>query len=105
MKKSLKNKWIHALRSGKIVQGQGKLLLRDGSMCCLGVLCLVSGMSPKQIRKIKKVTDFGTLTNVILSKPLLKKFGLTDAQQKSLTKLNDNGVTFEQIASHIEEYI
>lgn len=37
MPKELLRLWLEALRSGKYVQGKGKLL-RDGKYCCLGVL-------------------------------------------------------------------
>jgi hypothetical protein len=38
MKKSLKTKWIAALRSGKYTQGFNRLR-KDDTFCCLGVLC------------------------------------------------------------------
>lgn len=41
MNKTLKNKWIKALRSGKYEQGKGNLN-HDGRYCCLGVLCEVA---------------------------------------------------------------
>lgn len=42
MKKTLKLKWIAALRSGAYKQGKGRLR-RGDSYCCLGVLCEVAG--------------------------------------------------------------
>lgn len=37
-------KWVTALRSGEIKQAVNTLLSPEGSMCCLGVLCRVSGI-------------------------------------------------------------
>jgi hypothetical protein len=39
MKKTVANKWIKALRSGKYKQGQHCLRSTDDKFCCLGVLC------------------------------------------------------------------
>lgn len=38
MNAEIKTKWLEALKSGKYVQGRGKLR-HDGKYCCLGVLC------------------------------------------------------------------
>ena len=105
MKKSLRNKWTKALRSGKIQQGMHKLLLPDKSMCCLGVLCLVSGMSPLQIRKIQITRHGRRVLNKLLNKPLLEKFGLTSEQQELLADMNDHETTFEEIADEIEQTV
>jgi len=37
MKKSLADKWVKALRSGKYEQGTRQLKTKDGRLCCLGV--------------------------------------------------------------------
>lgn len=43
MPKSIRRKWLNALRSGKYKQGKGALE-KDGKYCCLGVLqCVVDG--------------------------------------------------------------
>lgn len=43
MKRSIRSRWIRALRSGKYKQGEGNLLKMNadgtGNYCCLGVLC------------------------------------------------------------------
>lgn len=45
MKKSIKTKWVKALRSGKFVQGKDQL--QDGeTFCCLGVLATL--VDPEQ---------------------------------------------------------
>ena len=43
MKKSVKNKWIEALKSGKYKRGQEALKTSKGTFCCLGVLCDILG--------------------------------------------------------------
>lgn len=39
MKTDIRALWTEALRSGKYEQGSGVLKTRQGSYCCLGVLC------------------------------------------------------------------
>lgn len=39
MNEQVKKDWVALLRSGKILQGHGKLKDPEGRMCCLGVLC------------------------------------------------------------------
>lgn len=43
MNKTLKNKWLKALRSGEYAQGVGRLRTNKDEFCCLGVLCDISG--------------------------------------------------------------
>lgn len=43
MKKSLRDAWVKALRSGQFKQTTGRLVKHEG-YCCLGVLCEVSGV-------------------------------------------------------------
>jgi hypothetical protein len=42
MDATIKAQWVAALRSGDYTQGQGSLKTRDGSYCCLGVLCAIA---------------------------------------------------------------
>jgi hypothetical protein len=101
MKQGLKKKWVAALRSGEYKQGIGELYVKDNSYCCLGVLCRVAGMTNSQIEKIT-VIDEEEETNYLLSPELLKKFGLTEKQQKGAARMNDNQRDFNYIAKHIE---
>lgn len=48
MDKTLKRKWIKALRSGKYRQGQGELYSK-GKYCCLGVLARIQGCSTTKL--------------------------------------------------------
>ena len=45
MKKSIADKWVEALRSGKYKQGEGFLHSEsNNTYCCLGVLCEIEGI-------------------------------------------------------------
>ena len=100
MKKTFKKQWVEALRSGKFRQGAGALY-EDRTYCCLGVLCKVSGMDARSIRKVTDPDEDGT-TNSTLGPELLKKFGLTDEEQCHLAEMNDDGKSFKVIADHID---
>lgn len=100
MKKLWKTKWIKALRSGKYDQAVGKLYEEeDDSYCCLGVLCEV-GKIPH-----RKGTDetYYDGDYEVLTKNLLKKFGLSNEQQEELTTRNDKGYPFDKIADYIKK--
>jgi hypothetical protein len=102
MKQGLKKKWVAALRSGKYRQGIGELWVGDNSYCCLGVLCRVAGMTNNQIEKLKVIDEGEEIGNYLLTPELLKKFDLTQKQQKGAAAMNDNDKSFEYIAKHIE---
>jgi hypothetical protein len=99
MDTKLKKKWVAALRSGKFKQGS-LALLAQGSYCCLGVLCRVSGMTPQAIKNLE--CEEGD-TNGLLPKSLRKEFGITDRQQRALALMNDDGCSFDAIADRIEK--
>jgi len=45
----IKDKWLEALKSGKYIQGTGRLRSEDKTKhCCLGVLCEVRGFKIKK---------------------------------------------------------
>lgn len=108
MKYSVMKKWVKALRSGKYKQTTGQL--RDyarydegKTYCCLGVLC--------SITKSK-----GWVGETVLPKHVVKKVGMkldrgngeiNDEgwydKGKCLSQLNDNGMSFKQIANVIEK--
>lgn len=115
MNKQYADKWVEALRSGKYQQTT-RVLRRGDSFCCLGVLCDV--VDPT---KWKKWESFSTHTdNSIgyLPEPLMKEVQIKSIGGSlpeivtfnkshaagSLTAMNDNGASFQQIADAIEKY-
>lgn len=103
MDKAIKKKWVKALRSGRYKQGAARLFdEKDGTHCCLGVLCRVMRLRPDN-------SVFGGFygyggQNGWLSDQMLERTGLLDRQQKTLMKMNDKrGKSFAQIADHIEK--
>jgi hypothetical protein len=90
MDAELKQKWVTALRSGEFKQGRGALE-EDGTFCCLGVLCRVTGR-PTTHKNGGPNRD---------RRPLPLEL-LNFEQQWRLTAMNDAGKTFPEIASYIE---
>ena len=107
-------KWVAALRSGEFVQGTDNLENKDGSMCCLGVLCKVMG-SERSINA-QDIIMYGDKFNMA-DQHAVDAVGLTneagdfsyEAKKKlnldyaSLWQLNDHAnLTFNEIADIIE---
>lgn len=89
MNKSLKKKWVAALRSGKYQQTDCVLKYSNG-YCCLGVLREI--MHPKSRRGV-----------TYLCKDHMEEAGLTMRNQKTMSNLNDvMGYSFKRIATYIE---
>ena len=89
MDKKLKAKWVKALRSGKFEQGQ-KALRIGNTYCCLGVLC--------------EVAEFKSTHSGIMLNEHGHAFLDADTQER-LAMFNDNGRSFQWIASYIQRYI
>ena len=127
MKPVTKKDWIDALRSGEFKQCTGAMAKRDPeagttSYCCLGVLATIAGVG---VRVDAAVTvehpmlfsfdDYTTATgiipagyrNIIVSdlnlSTLMALGGAADDLMRILTTKNDNGATFEDIATYLEE--
>jgi hypothetical protein len=111
MPKTIKNKWLNALRSGEYDQATGALyddnIDGDGNpgFCCLGVLqhCLTGG-----------VEFDGGISGAVPSDEWLDEFNIktNDFQVfykddvQTLADLNDcEGLTFKQIANIIEKQV
>lgn len=113
MKTEIKGLWIEALRSGDYVQGRDclKATTADGTThCCLGVLCEVADIPFIEEDKNRYGVDYaikgdadGFNNDAFLPVNLLKEFGLTNEQQIELADMNDGGMTFSEIADHIEQ--
>lgn len=105
MKKTMKNKWIKALRSGKYPQGQYQLCLREyepdfDQYCCLGVLCDINGT----------LTENGTdnSRDEYSKQPSpyhCRQWGLGSDAVAALIEMNDGGESFAQIADYIEDHL
>ena len=122
--------WIAALRSGKYKQGR-QLLCNEGRFCCLGVLADISGV-PKlnkyQEGQLNETYMFNIpgveqadwkqaawsmipiplwptfLEDLDLSVmvPAMDEYGC-DTLHNRLTRMNDDGFSFNEIANYIEE--
>jgi hypothetical protein len=89
MDAEIKRKWVEALRSGKYLQCSGDFE-REGSFCCLGVLCAVSG----------KPTTTGGIGNWAFVNALLPATG--PCSPSKLAEKNDFGAPFTEIADLID---
>lgn len=94
--------WVDALRSGKYRQTEGGLRDAQG-YCCLGVLC---DLARKDGGPSWRVNIFGLReymgSDALLPSPVAEFVGLTESQQVQISKRNDSGETFRQIADYIE---
>ena len=116
--KQFKKAWVKALRSGDYRQGQGKLVVHDAvtctdQFCCLGV---AANLLIKKGHKGEWFESYGEwmfgvrggkrsdiiLTEVAVTPDWLKERLREDDLENRLAKMNDNGMSFDQIADHIE---
>lgn len=99
MNKKYKQPWIDALRSGKYKQGPAYLRTLDDKFCCLGVLCEVGRIVPKE-------NDYNYIydgSSSSLSDKLSTEFGLNDILISTLINMNDSAkMKFQQIADWVE---
>ena len=107
MDKSIKEDWLEALRSGEHVQGRKYLERRDGSQCCLGVLCDIMDLDFEVIKTrnsyLHRVYCYnGAKSGAFPPEEFLDEVGISQAQAEGIALLNDNGNSFEEIADWIE---
>ena len=115
LKKSELKAWTDALRSGEYTQGQGRLktINLDGSCshCGLGVLCEIQGVPQERGIRYFRFDNY----SVLLPNSLAVKFGSNNGNFKdidippiggfrSLARANDEGVSFAEIADHLDKY-
>jgi hypothetical protein len=123
MKKHVKKKWLNALRSGNYTQGTDRLVDDDDNFCCLGVLCNIAPESAGKWTSYQDYSNkeewgfehkFGYIHTSILPKSVQKWAGLDspnplvyviNGDQYEITRLNDAGYTFEQLADIIEDQL
>jgi hypothetical protein len=114
MRKSIKNKWVKALRSGKYKQGTGQLHSENEegkSFCCLGVLATIVDPYQKTWEPTngyfadeESPGEWESPRHAVQAR-LLGKGGLGVGVAKKLGKFNDKGKSFKWIASYIERYL
>jgi len=93
--KTLKKKWLAAMRSGKFVQGRGRLR-KDGGYCCLGVLGKVAGVSEYAL-KTKE------LLHLFPNRECPEYLILNENTQEALAGMNDQErKSFKEIADWVE---
>lgn len=96
MDKTIKSKWVKALRSGKYRQARKTLLTRHGGMCCLGVLAKIQGCD----LTAQKKNGFS-----LISSDLPRGFnaGIKQNVRRKLASMNDSlSSSFNKIADYIE---
>jgi hypothetical protein len=106
MNKTLKDKWVAALRSGQYRQAKEYLHVPNLGYCCLGVLCDIYD-DTKWIDNAHTEYNFGDRTKrTYPTLDWLYMIGLPDYIAGYLTILNDTeNKTFSQIADWIETNI
>lgn len=92
MNKTIKKKWLTALRSGKYKQAYGQLKLGD-CYCCLGVLCVVAGIKISEYGDDEIEGDYTNIYKALKNKDMAS----------TLWRMNDTeNKTFSEIANYIE---
>lgn len=122
--KEIVTAWVRALRSGEYEQGQGQLRDFEDRFCCLGVLCDLAVKAGVDVKveegdsaySYDSSSDFPPRVvrdwiGVDVSAPFYEKpeTGTCDSEgcdcssdRNTLAELNDDGMSFEQIAEVIE---
>jgi hypothetical protein len=103
-------KWLHALRSGRYLQGM-KYLWNNGSYCCLGVGCEVSGVDETPWRMnqlapgwfidwlgIPALDPEGEPIEDLLNFLGTFDIGIMDDRSITAASMNDSGKSFDTIA-------
>lgn len=120
MNPDVKAKWLEALRSGEYQQTDGFLRTRSDGYCCLGVLSQIASdegvvPQPKESNGAYRWTsESGNSNNMYLLPEVMEWAGLdshsgyiniTNGTSVSLSRKNDEGVRFPEIADLIEQYL
>jgi hypothetical protein len=95
-----KQKWVAALRSGEFQQAKECLYdIHTNSYCCLGVACRVAGYSGEL-----PAHDAGEwIANDAVFIPKAIRGNDSNEVVEILSKMNDSGVRFTEIADYIEQ--
>ena len=106
----LQREWVEALESGKYKQGDQYLCVGD-RYCCLGVACELAGVEKTVIHGITRFDGWST----VLPNDVMREYGFkgdtgpngeyfkgdTGEEYRSLASMNDNGMTFQEIADAV----
>jgi len=101
----IKKKWVDALRSGKYKQGTGRLCsIHDTykGYCCLGVLCEILEVPSVETHVMKEYDG----AEWYLPNRVTELTGLSRIPKincRSLSDMNDDGMSFNEIADLIEK--
>jgi len=114
VKDEIKDKWIAALESGQYKQATEALNINNEKFCCLGVLCelahqegVVSKNPPLHDCTAYRYGDrdeSGYLPYEVIAWSGLDSHNPT-VDGENLTRLNDKGVPFDQLAILIKEHL
>lgn len=119
MNKDIKKEWVDVLRSGEYEQGTA-YLKRDGKYCCLGVLCEIYKSKTGNGKweettslsnyKIERFVDGDNRDVSGISGTVQEWSGLNDTlgelpNGENLARLNDDGMSFKEIADVIEKQL
>lgn len=109
MNAEFKEKWIKALRSNDYQQVEGMLRgERDDSgdigFCCLGVLCDALGAQWSE-GGVALLDDIrlDSEDEYLLSDKMIDMVGLSFDEQRHLSRMNDSGESFIEIADYIDQ--
>lgn len=112
MKEEIAKLWIADLRSGRYEQGTG-FLKRDGKYCCLGRLCDISQLGSFKNGANGGLSIFnsnnGEMYSHVLPETVMKwasmksNIGVLSNDAETLSKYNDSGKSFLEIADLIEQ--
>lgn len=119
MNQDIKQRWVAALRSGEYKQGTN-WLCKNGEFCCLGVLsdlAVKDGVISARPSEWDEATTYFDNEPALLPEAVAEWAGLPCAEdgpledpvvqvggvEKGLSELNDEGMTFTELADIIEE--
>lgn len=118
MNKEIKSKWIKALKGGDYMQAEDALADGAGGYCCLGVLCEITKIETggkwvghgNFAQGEDSMGVGGTLPNFVKEYvgmssnegALMTPRKVGGEMYSTLAQLNDNGLTFGEIADIIE---
>lgn len=111
LEKEFGQRWLAALRSGKYEQGEGYLQNADGQYCCLGVACRMDHPEEDLLHKFLIDSNGGRSSKSYISKkledsmPELLRGNDSNEFARLVSKMNDEGQSFHQIADWIESNV